>query len=142
MSLIKFLEPPSDKNLSREHDVYAHQFLRHKNTEVEEFLSLFTTRAAEETEIIALCSNIINRRITANCYDTGYRIREQVFLQAAGQLWSYKDKSEKYFGIIKKLLKEYIDVWVYSDTNFSPIIGPFLSYLSDEIKDTLTAKEK
>lgn len=28
-----------------------------------------------------------------------------------------------------------MNVWVYSDTNFCPILGPFVGYLVQELKD-------
>ena len=63
-------------------------------------------------------------------------------MQTAGQLLTYSVNIEKYFSKILKLLKEFPLKWVFTDTNFCPVLGPMLGYFVRHLFDDKLVPEE
>ena len=79
--------------------------------------------------MMVLCSNILSRKIISNSFEANSRLSEETILQTAGQLAVFKPEVEREYGQVQKLIKEFINVWAFTDVNFCPFLGPFFGYI-------------
>lgn len=64
-------------------------------------------------------------------------------MQTAGQLSTYHEKTEKNFKQIYQFLKNFPQLWVFTDVTFCPVIGPIVGYFSRMlIDDDLVPEEE
>jgi hypothetical protein len=92
-------------------------------------------RSAEHTQLILLCTGILERKIISNSYDIGPMFAERLILQTGGRISAYHKSTEKHFGKIQKLVTEFINVWGFTDTRFCPILAPLISFFASELVD-------
>ena len=57
--------------------------------DIEQFLGTGNIRSGEHTQMMVLCLNILQKKISSNSYDSTCRLAEETFLQTAGQLSTY-----------------------------------------------------
>lgn len=90
-------------------------------------------RSGVHTQLILLCSGILQRKIISNSYDDVNIFPERLILQTMSSVSAYHPKTEKEFKKIKELILKFKDVWTYSDTNFCPVLVPLMTVLGKEI---------
>lgn len=78
----------------------------------------------------------------SNSYDVCCRFAERLVLQTGSSLAAYNKNVERKFGKIQQLIREFRNVWAYSDANFCPILGPLIAFFGREIIDDGLVKAK
>jgi hypothetical protein len=62
-------------------------------------------RSAENTQLLLLCSGILERKIIADSYDVKPLLAERLILQTGGKIATYHKETESYFGKGQKLIR-------------------------------------
>jgi len=67
-------------------------------------LAIGNIRSAKYTQLMVLCSNILQRKVISNSYENKCLLFEEVILHTAGQISNFDPKIEKEFKQVTTLI--------------------------------------
>ena len=122
--------------MRRQHKVYSQLARKPREFQVQNYLAMCNVRSGVHTQLMLLCSGILQRKIISNSYDDVNIFPQRLIIQTMSSINAYHPQTERQFQKIKELILKFKDVWIYSDTNFCPVLVPMITVLGRElIKD-------